>query len=348
MSSVRLVALAAALASGCGTLTPSMRYDAADTPQPRLPLSVDVDVRVAAVTARGPFRAGDEVLLAASLRDAVRDDLRANGPFTSSPTSDVRLVIHIDAYAIEAPETDVYVVTGAATFGVGFLLGPLLGVPIAGRQVSASGRAALVHASGAVLAQAHGWADTTAWTGLWYGREIGLDRAARPLVADLLRKLAVQSEKVARNLGGAREATRLAAADDTFRVRKILAVLDLSGDSLDPDVAEQLTEYLATQLAASGAYRLVPRSTVRAELQTAKAGSLDPCVDEACQIELGKAVAAEKTLASRVLRIGATCAVTATLFDLRTETAERAASERSECDATALLASVDRLAHALQ
>lgn len=336
-----------ALTSACGSLTPSMRYQPDATPHPRLPVAVAVDVRVAPVTARSPFRAGDEVLLAASLREAVVEDLTTNGPFAPAPSSDVRLVLDIDGYAIEGAETDLYVVVGAATFGAGFVLAPLLGVPIAGREVSMSGRIALVHSSGAVLAQAHGWADATAWTGLWYGREVGLDRAARPLVADLLGKLTVQSEQIARSLDEARADGALARAADAARSQRILAVLDVEGGSVDPEVADQLTEYLATQLAAGGTYRLVPRSAVRAELQAAKAGALDPCYDEACQIELGKAVAAEKTLSPRILRVGETCALTATLFDLRTETAERAASARSGCDASALLASIDRVAAAL-
>lgn len=342
------LALTTALSIGCGTLTPSMRYQPDDAARDRIPLAVDVEVRVAPVTDRDPFTAGDEVLLAASLRDALVEDLTVNGPFTPSADSDVRLVLHVDGYSVEEPETDVYLVSGLASFGVGFVLGPLVGVPLAGRETSVSGRIALVHASGAVLAQAHGWADATAWTGLWYGRQIGLDRAARPLVADLLHKLTVQGDKIARNLRDARAEAAPVLADAAPRIRRILAVLDVAGDSVDAAMADQLTEYLATQLAAQGSYRLVPRSTVRAELREAKAGSLDPCVDEACQIELGKALAAEKTLAPRIMRVGETCAMTATLFDLRTETAERAASARSDCDATALLASVDRIAAALQ
>jgi hypothetical protein len=94
-------------------------------------------------------------------------------------------------------------------------------------------------------------------------------------------------------------------------------VLDVSGDALTPVLADQLTDYLATRLAARGAYRVVPRRAVQAELLAAKARTLDACVDEACQIELGKALAAEQTLTARVIQLDDACALTAALFDLR-------------------------------
>lgn len=96
---------------------------------------------------------------------------------------------------------------------------------------------------------------------------------------------------------------------------------------------EELTNYLSVRLAEGGVYRLTPPALVRRALNDMKAESYRPCVDEACQIELGKALAAEKLLGTRIIRIDThTCAVTSTLYDLRTEVTERAATAEGTCD----------------
>lgn len=326
--------------TACGSVTPSMRYEAYAARE-RLPLAVSVVVHVAPVPRGSVLGAGDEVLLATSLTTSVEDELRAYGPYTPEPSADVRLVLSVDAYQVDAPDRTVYVATGLATLGLGFVLGPLVGLPIAGRDVAVTGRAMLVHTSGAVLAQAHGAAEAVAWTGLWYGRRVGLGGAASALVSDLLHKLEVQQPVVAQRLEEARTAPAWAVAP------VVLAVLDVSGEALTPVLADQLTDYLATRLAARGAYRVVPRRAVQAELLAAKARTLEACVDEACQIELGKALAAEQTLTARVIQLDDACALTAALFDLRTETTARAASVRVSCAPAALLGGVDALVHQL-
>lgn len=78
-----------------------------------------------------------------------------------------------------------------------------------------------------------------------------------------------------------------------------------------------------------------------------KAGTYKACYDQGCQIELGKAIAAQKTLASKILKVGDKCAITATMFDLRTETAERSASYRVGCAADALMDGMDQIARQL-
>jgi hypothetical protein len=70
-------------------------------------------------------------------------------------------------------------------------------------------------------------------------------------------------------------------------------------------------------------------------------------VDQSCQIELGKALAAEKTLATKILRLGPSCTLTSALYDLKTETAESAASVHSDCSLGAVAQALDRLVRAL-
>jgi hypothetical protein len=125
----------------------------------------------------------------------------------------------------------------------------------------------------------------------------------------------------------------------------VLVVFDIedSARHFDAGTTGQLTEYLVARIAEVGGYRVVPRDQLRERLTSEKAESYRACIDQSCQIELGKALAAEKSLATKLLRIGDACAMTATLYDLRTETTERAASTRTECGASALLGGVDQI-----
>jgi hypothetical protein len=131
--------------------------------------------------------------------------------------------------------------------------------------------------------------------------------------------------------------------------RPVVAVTDVvdTGALLERKTCGELTDYLAARVTELLGYRVVPREQVLAKLAEAKAASYRPCVDAACQIELGKALAAEKTLATKILRLGTFCTITTTLFDLRTETAEAAASVRASCAAGAVADAFDRLLGAL-
>jgi len=128
--------------------------------------------------------------------------------------------------------------------------------------------------------------------------------------------------------------------------RPVVAIFDVQDATrqLDAALLDQLTEYLAAQLVEVARFRVVPRNQLRSQLAAEKAGTYDACFEESCQIELGKAVAAEKSLATKLLRVGDACAMTATLYDLRSETTETAASGEGECSANALMGNAKTLA----
>lgn len=129
---------------------------------------------------------------------------------------------------------------------------------------------------------------------------------------------------------------------------EVIAVFDLEDlrKTLGAGDAEQLTEYFAVQLSSVG-YKVVPRSQLRERLGAEKEQSYNACYDEACQIDLGKAVAAQKSVATRLLKVGSSCAITATLYDLRTETTELAASVDTRCGQEELFGGLRALAQKL-
>lgn len=118
----------------------------------------------------------------------------------------------------------------------------------------------------------------------------------------------------------------------------VVAVFELEtrGIALSREARRALSDYLADSLAATGAFRLVPRDRLHRRLGALKRRSYRDCHDRSCQIELGRALAAGSSLAPRLLRIGSRCVATATLYDLRQETTERGATVEGPCSRDAL------------
>src|SRR5262249_32780958 len=75
----------------------------------------------------------------------------------------------------------------------------------------------------------------------------------------------------------------------------IVAVFEVHDEDrqLGARQTRKMTDYLEAQLAAVAGWRVIPRAELLRQIQTKKADSYRACVDEACQIELGKAAAAE-------------------------------------------------------
>lgn len=116
---------------------------------------------------------------------------------------------------------------------------------------------------------------------------------------------------------------------------------------LRPEMTLALTEYLAVQLMRKAGYRLIPREQLKGRLKLEKAQTYKDCFDSVCQIELGKALAAQKTISTKLLQKGTQCVFTLTVFDLQSEIADKAASKISSCAESSLFDAIDRLAEEL-
>jgi hypothetical protein len=112
---------------------------------------------------------------------------------------------------------------------------------------------------------------------------------------------------------------------------------------LNTDTVENLTQFLSAQL-AEGGFQVVPRDQIRHRLLSEKKESYRSCYDQSCQIELGRELAAQKTLSTTILPIGDTCQVTAVLYDLKKATTEQAATASATCDENAMLKAVKEVA----
>jgi hypothetical protein len=99
---------------------------------------------------------------------------------------------------------------------------------------------------------------------------------------------------------------------------------------------------------AERGYRVVPRSQLKARLSEQKSESYRQCFDESCQIEIGKELAAGKSLATQVIKLGDKCKATLTLFDLKTAASEEGATHSGGCGEGEIVASLEAAVEKLQ
>jgi hypothetical protein len=109
----------------------------------------------------------------------------------------------------------------------------------------------------------------------------------------------------------------------------------------------QLTDYLTSKVAEGGMFLVVPSDRVRERLRRQKVESYKECYDQRCQIELGRELAAKKSLSTRITRLGSACIVTAVLFDLRKAASEQAASMEGPCTIEGLVKSIESVVNKL-
>ncbi len=125
--------------------------------------------------------------------------------------------------------------------------------------------------------------------------------------------------------------------------KPIVAVFDVEAKGakdLDAAFLDGLSDFLAARLVETGQFQVVPRSALKERLAASKKESFKACYDQSCQIEMGRELAAEKTLAAQVVKLGSSCTITLRLFDLKRAATEKAATEQCNCDADAVLAGV--------
>jgi hypothetical protein len=115
-------------------------------------------------------------------------------------------------------------------------------------------------------------------------------------------------------------------------VKPILAVFDPEdkGAKLGEEMLDRLADYIGTLLTAKG-YQVIPRSQIQDRIQAQKKDSYKVCYDQSCQIEVGQELAAQKSLAIKIMKLGKRCMVTLNLYDLKRAASERGATAEGPC-----------------
>jgi TPR repeat protein len=123
----------------------------------------------------------------------------------------------------------------------------------------------------------------------------------------------------------------------------IIAIFTIKaeGTRIKSSILDRLTAYLANQVTAKGAYQVVPRDQLLTKLREQKRISYKKCYEQSCQIQIGRELAASKSMATKIMRIGRRCIMTASIYNLKTSTQERAAAAKGKCDEDGMLKLID-------
>jgi hypothetical protein len=119
--------------------------------------------------------------------------------------------------------------------------------------------------------------------------------------------------------------------------------LETKGVRISPARVRRLGDYLTMALAAAGQYQVVPREQLRKALAQQKRASYKKCYEQSCHVELGRELAAQKSLATVIVQFGSQCKITAVLYDLKTAASERGARLAVACNESAIADAIDRL-----
>lgn len=138
------------------------------------------------------------------------------------------------------------------------------------------------------------------------------------------------------------------------RDHKIIAVMpvEIAGNmELEPGIGVALTDQMRVSLASRG-LRVIDRGAQERALneiiESEKVKSYAECVDQSCQIPLGKALAATHILRTSLSRFGKMCAMTAELIALRESVTVSASTARSDCSEEGMLDTSTALINGIQ
>lgn len=257
-----------------------------------------------------------------TLQNSLRRDLADNGPLApviKESQADLRLVVVVTAMKHE--EMPYWI--------MGWFLAPLwlLGMPMNRSLVGLSTRIELTNAEGQMLYQTTETSQCTRLEGVYYGHKtLTFGCPAREISERLRDEVSLDRSMI---LAGTKPRSP-PTSPKSNEIAAVFHIRDLS-EGFETKLIGQLSEFLSAQVGQRLGFKLVPRQTMKARLVEAKADSLKACYDEACQIELGKAVAATKIVSTNLIRVGDRCVFNAIVYDLRTESADRSASAETPC-----------------
>ena len=135
--------------------------------------------------------------------------------------------------------------------------------------------------------------------------------------------------------------------------KPIVAVQEIDDDSgslRSADLASS-TDYLRATLIQTGVYSVVDRGRQEAKkdqiVKQMKRESQDPCYDEKCRIELGRALAADTLLSCRVSKLGRTCLLSCEMIPLEKEVSDRAGTAKFACGPDGVVGAVEEVVREL-
>jgi hypothetical protein len=131
-------------------------------------------------------------------------------------------------------------------------------------------------------------------------------------------------------------------AEESATIVAVFPIEDATG-RLSSVALDGLNEYLASKVGRISGFSIVPASELHARLGQQKVDSYKECIDQSCQIEIGREMSASKVLAARITAVGTSCIVSAYLFDLVRATTDATSTARTGCEEDGLVSGLDQI-----
>jgi len=125
--------------------------------------------------------------------------------------------------------------------------------------------------------------------------------------------------------------------------RPIVIVFDIEAKAgaITAEEIDQLTNYLSGRMAEGNVFQVIPRTQLKERLTSQKKDSYQACYDQKCQLDIGRELAAEKSLATEILKVGSQCAIVTMLYDLKLAVTDRSSTVKGGCSQDELVASLE-------
>lgn len=132
----------------------------------------------------------------------------------------------------------------------------------------------------------------------------------------------------------------------------VIAVFEIIDSTSRPKrLPGGLTDYLRVKLAETRLVKVVDKGDQESQLKklikAERKSSYKACVDESCQIPLGKELAADKILRGKITRFGKAFVLAVEMVDLATGASAGAASDKNDGTEEGLMGSVEKVAASL-
>lgn len=133
----------------------------------------------------------------------------------------------------------------------------------------------------------------------------------------------------------------------TPKVIVLVFPVEDSTKQIDQVTLDAFNDFLTAELGRRPGIAVLPRGEIRSRLAVEKAETYRACYDDACQIELGKELAANKVVSTKISALGTQCLVSSYLFDLASSASEASAAAVTTCSGDGLAAAVKEVARGL-
>jgi len=171
------------------------------------------------------------------------------------------------------------------------------------------------------------------------------------IIPNTMQILKMRSRRnVRRNIPKRHQIPATKIENNNTKKTSIVAVFNIEdkGVNLSKKKLDRLSDYLSMKIAATSGFRVIPREMLKKRLLQQKKDSFKKNYSQSFQIEIGKELAAQKTLSTTIVKLGSKCIITSVLYDLLTAASEGGASVSGDCTDDGIVITLEKVVQQLE